>query len=145
MRDEPEELLFHKHDLRAVIEHCKAKLKEEVDGFARDYILNVSVDDLCDYLENKFTLSPIALHKDKIYVKEHGEAKEPAIKALNNMLPFVSQGCLHSYTKAFQEGRTATYAGSLAIFPIPRVAGHIIKTEDDLKIAEALANVFPLD
>lgn len=43
-----------------------------------------------------------------------------------------------TYIEAFESGRTATYAGKVGFFPISRMAGHIIKTEDDLRIAEAL-------
>lgn len=75
MRDERDDVLFHKYDLGKVIEHRKTQLKGEVDGFDRDYILNLSVEDLCDYLEKEFALSPIILHKDEIYIKEHGETQ----------------------------------------------------------------------
>lgn len=42
------------------------------------------------------------------------------------------------YLEAFEAGRTATYAGKIGFFSVPRMAGHIIKTEEDLRIAEAL-------
>jgi CMP-N-acetylneuraminic acid synthetase len=43
-----------------------------------------------------------------------------------------------TYLAACEAGRTATYAGKVGFFPISRLAGHIIKTEEDLRIAEAL-------
>jgi len=43
-----------------------------------------------------------------------------------------------SYLQAADAGKTATYAGQVGFFPIDRLAGHIIKTEEDLQIAEAL-------
>ena len=42
------------------------------------------------------------------------------------------------YLESFEAGRTATYSGSIGFYPLDRFAGHIIKTEDDLNIAEAL-------
>lgn len=42
------------------------------------------------------------------------------------------------YMAAFEAGKTATYAGKIGFYPLPRTAGHIIKTEEDLQIAEAL-------
>ena len=42
------------------------------------------------------------------------------------------------YKTAYEAGRVATYSGSVGFFPLDRLAGHIIKTEEDLKIAEAL-------
>jgi CMP-N-acetylneuraminic acid synthetase len=43
-----------------------------------------------------------------------------------------------TYVAAFEAGNTATYAGRVAFFPVSRVEGHVIKTEEDLQIAEAL-------
>jgi CMP-N-acetylneuraminic acid synthetase len=43
-----------------------------------------------------------------------------------------------TYTEAYESGKCATYAGHIGFFPIDRLAGHIIKTEEDLIIAEAL-------
>jgi CMP-N-acetylneuraminic acid synthetase len=42
------------------------------------------------------------------------------------------------YLNNFEAGKTATYSGTIGFYPLDRFAGHIIKTEDDLKIAEAL-------
>lgn len=42
------------------------------------------------------------------------------------------------YMDAFEAGKTATYAGNIGFYPLPRTAGHIIKTEEDLQMAEAL-------
>ncbi|MCB9770743.1 MAG: cytidyltransferase, partial [Candidatus Omnitrophica bacterium] len=43
------------------------------------------------------------------------------------------------YIEAFEAGKTATYAGKkIGFYPVDRLAGHIIKTEEDLRIAEAL-------
>ncbi len=43
-----------------------------------------------------------------------------------------------AYLEAFAAGKTATYAGRIGFHVIDRFAGHIIKTEEDLQIAEAL-------
>ena len=50
MRNDREDFLFCKHDLRGVIQYQEEELGKEIDGYDRDYILNVSVEDLCDYL-----------------------------------------------------------------------------------------------
>lgn len=42
-----------------------------------------------------------------------------------------------AYREAFEAGKCATYAGTVGFFPVNRMAGHVIKTEDDLRIAEA--------
>ena len=43
-----------------------------------------------------------------------------------------------SYLSAIDAGKCATYAGKVDFFPINPMASHIIKTEEDLRIAEAL-------
>jgi len=43
-----------------------------------------------------------------------------------------------TYKAAFEAGKTATYAGKVGFFPITRPEGHIIKTEEDLFLAEAM-------
>ncbi len=45
------------------------------------------------------------------------------------------------YLEAADAGACATYAGRVAFFPIDRIAGHVIKTEEDLQIAEALLKI----
>lgn len=43
-----------------------------------------------------------------------------------------------TYLAACEEGKAATYAGRVGFFQVGPFEGHVIKTEDDLKIAEAL-------
>lgn len=43
-----------------------------------------------------------------------------------------------TYLDAVAAGTTATYAGRIGFHVLDRLAGHIIKTEEDLRIAEAL-------
>lgn len=43
-----------------------------------------------------------------------------------------------TYLAAADAGKTATYAGRVGFHPIGRLGGHIIKTEEDLAIAEAM-------
>lgn len=46
-----------------------------------------------------------------------------------------------TYIAAYEAGKCATYAGCVGFYPIDRFAGHIIKTEEDLRTAEALLKV----
>ena len=43
-----------------------------------------------------------------------------------------------TYLAAAEAGRCATYVGRVGFFAINRLAAHVIKTEDDLRIAEAM-------
>lgn len=43
-----------------------------------------------------------------------------------------------TYMAAFEAGRCATYDGKVGLYAVDRVSGHVIKTEQDLQLAEAL-------
>lgn len=43
-----------------------------------------------------------------------------------------------TYLRAYEGNKCATYSGVVGFYPISRKAGHIIKTEEDFQIAEAL-------
>jgi CMP-N-acetylneuraminic acid synthetase len=47
------------------------------------------------------------------------------------------------YLAAYDAGKCATYAGDVGYYVIDRAAGHIIKTEDDLRFAQAYLDAFP--
>ncbi len=100
-----EELLFHKDKLRSVIERQGQKLSDEVDGYDRNYILNVSVDDLCKHLEDKYKIESLVLHKDKVYIKQHGDAQIDVS---------------HDYNRVIFERDSPLYIkGTSVIFSIP--------------------------
>lgn len=46
-----------------------------------------------------------------------------------------------SYLKAYESKQCATYSGKVGYFPINKLAAYIIKTQEDLDIAEALYKV----
>lgn len=48
-----------------------------------------------------------------------------------------------AYLTAVQAGECATYSGKVGFFPISRLAAHVIKTEEDLRFAEALLPITP--
>jgi CMP-N-acetylneuraminic acid synthetase len=50
-----------------------------------------------------------------------------------------------SFLAARAEGKTATYSGTISFFPVNPVSGHVIKTEDDLNVAEALFNALQIE
>jgi hypothetical protein len=49
-------------------------MQNEIDNYGRDYILNISIEDLCNYLEETYRLEPPNLKVDDIYVTSEGEA-----------------------------------------------------------------------
>jgi len=86
MRNRNEQILFHKHELRAVIESHKQKMNEELNNLNRDYVLSVSSDDLCKYYEQEYRINPIILQKDKIYIKEHGDVNVDVSRDFNRAI-----------------------------------------------------------
>ena len=46
------------------------------------------------------------------------------------------------YVEAVEAGRIGTYNGSIGFFPVSSISGHVIKTQLDLDVAEALMSVF---
>jgi CMP-N-acetylneuraminic acid synthetase len=50
-----------------------------------------------------------------------------------------------TFLGAVREGRTATYCGRVGFFTVSAISGHVVKTEQDLKIAEALLPLNGLD
>ena len=46
-----------------------------------------------------------------------------------------------SFLQAFSAGKCATYAGNIGFYPVNPISGHVIKTHQDLDIAEALLRV----
>jgi CMP-N-acetylneuraminic acid synthetase len=46
-----------------------------------------------------------------------------------------------TYMRAYEAQECATYAGKVGFFPIDRMGGHIIKNEEDLKIADMFMKI----
>ncbi len=46
-----------------------------------------------------------------------------------------------TYLKAINEGKCATYEGKVEFYPVSAISGHVIKTQEDLDIAEAFLGV----
>jgi CMP-N-acetylneuraminic acid synthetase len=47
----------------------------------------------------------------------------------------------NAFLEAAEAGKTATYYGSVGFYPVSAISGHVIKSQTDLDIAEALMNV----
>lgn len=109
-----EDLLFYKYDLRLVIEQQDERLKEEIGGYDRNYLLNTSSEDLCDYLENKYRIDAVVLHKDKIHIKNSGDADIDVSNDYNRMIferekPFYIKGTSITFSVPFEGDRELFY------------------------------------
>lgn len=63
-----EQLLFSKHDLRAVMEATKAKMFQEIEAYPANQLLNTSPDDLATYFAAKFEIPPVSIIDDQIRI-----------------------------------------------------------------------------
>jgi len=64
-------LLFNqKGELFKFLRNIKQNIKREVESYDHDYILNVSEEDFYQYLFSKYSLSPLKIYEDKIYISE---------------------------------------------------------------------------
>lgn len=87
------DLLFNKHDLRLVIEHHGRELRSEVDNIEANRLLNTSVNDLAEYLIQKYLLDAPELVETGIEV-DHSETK---IDVSQDPMRFVSDRSRPAY------------------------------------------------
>lgn len=123
MRDD---YLFAKQDLRSVLESAKGQVKETVQGYDRDYLLNVSESDLVDHLISEFTIEPPQLKRDSIYVKDQSEAdidvsQDPMRAVFDRSRPVYIKGVSVTVAVPFDgEGKLFEFAPSTFTTVLPR-------------------------
>jgi len=64
-------LLFSDYDLYSVLQRQEAELFREIDEIEGSRLLNSSLEDLCDYFEQKYRFEPPRLREDEITVNQH--------------------------------------------------------------------------
>jgi hypothetical protein len=69
-RSEPN-YLFSEGDIFTVTEGRKKQIETEINGLDRNRILNVSIEDLCSYIEEKFRLETPTLHEDQAFADQN--------------------------------------------------------------------------
>ena len=60
------------------------------------------------------------------------------LKPVQRIIWSISGWRRSTFLEASQEGKCSTYAGKIGYFEVNHLAGHVIKNEEDLSIAEAL-------
>jgi len=70
---EQRDYLFADGALFDLFRHLEQKMLREIEDFEGNYILNTSVEDLCDYLEIKYRLDPPTLKMEETHISNHGE------------------------------------------------------------------------
>jgi hypothetical protein len=67
------DFLFRDGELRQIMEKQDERLKAEIEGFDKDYLLSTPINELVDYLVDKYRLEVPELDRDNVHVANHGE------------------------------------------------------------------------
>jgi CMP-N-acetylneuraminic acid synthetase len=128
---------LQKHSCDALFQvHSIAPLltAAEIKGFVQ-YHEKGSFDTLLSFVEEQIECAydgkPVNFTFDK-------KTNSQELKPIQRVVWSITGWKASTYVQAAKNGRCATYEGKVGFYPISRLAGHIIKTEEDLKIAEAL-------
>lgn len=68
------EQLFTKYDLRRSLEERERRMREEIEAYDSNRLLNTSVDDLAAYFEKTYRVEPLRLREEDLVV-DHREAR----------------------------------------------------------------------
>ena len=66
-----DDVLFSQHSLYEVLRAQERTMFEEIDSFEGNRLLNTSVDDLCDYFEQRYRIEPPRLRDAEITVDQN--------------------------------------------------------------------------
>jgi len=128
LKKHPCEYLFQVHSIAPLL------TAEQVAGFVKamtDGNYDVLLSAVNEQIECAFQGRPVNFSFDE---KTNSQNLEPVQR-----LPWsITAWRRSTYLSAVAAGQCATYAGRIGFHPISPLAGHVIKTERDLQIAEAL-------
>ncbi len=110
---------------------------EEVAGFATTFInsdYDVLLSVVNEQIECVYKEQPVNFTFNK---KTNSQELTP----IQRLTWCITGWRANTYLKACQAGQCATYSGIIGYYPVSRLSGHVIKTEEDLKLAEAYLSV----
>ena len=113
MRRGPSDYLFCGTDWFSVEESQKRTLESEIDAIDGNRLLNTSVDDLCDYFDEKFRIDIPELHEDQIVADQEETqidvSQDPMRYIRDTSRPFYVAGTLIEVTVPFS-GESEAFA-----------------------------------
>ena len=105
MRRERDDYLFCRTDWFSVEESQKRSLQSEIDAIDGNRLLNTSIDDLCDFFEEKFRIDVPELHEDQIVADQQETqidvSQDPMRYIRDRSRPFHVAGTLIELTVPF--------------------------------------------
>ena len=106
--DNKDKFFYEKGELSSLLAMFQGKVKEEINGFEENYLLNVNEDDLAKSIISKFTLEPPSLRQDLL----HGlEPEEIDIEGIDEWLhtPYSVKGTLITIVVPFEGDKNLFY------------------------------------
>ncbi len=105
MRKGQDDYLFWSIDWSAVEDHQKRALQSEIDAIDGNQLLNTSVNDLCDFFEEKFRIDIPELHEDQTVADQQETridvSQDPLRDLVGRSGPFYVAGTLIEMTVPF--------------------------------------------
>lgn len=110
---------------------------EEVKAFAEAFIAseaNVMLSCIEDLIEVAYEDRPVNF---TFAEKTNSQDLKPTQRITWSITGWQAK----TYIDAVEAGNIGTYHGEIAFYPVNAISGHVIKTQQDLDIAEALLNI----
>ena len=110
---------------------------EEVKSFSETFInsdADVMLSCIHDQIEVAYQDKPVNF---TFAEKTNSQDLEPVQRVTWSITGWRAQ----SYIDAVEAGGIGTYNGKIAFYPVGAISGHVIKTQQDLDIAEALLKI----
>ena len=111
---ERDEYLFHGAEWFRVEQHQERSLQSEIDATDGNRLLNTSVDDLCDYFEDKFRIDVPVLHEDRIVVSQ----EETKIDVSQDPMRFIRDRSRPFYMTGTVVEATVPFSGDSEAFKV---------------------------
>jgi CMP-N-acetylneuraminic acid synthetase len=131
LKKHPCEYLFQVHSIAPLLP------AEQVAGFVKA-MLDSDYDVLLSAVNEQIEC---AIHGKPINFAYDQKTNSQELEPIQRITWSITGWRASTYINAYETGKCATYAGRVGFYPIDRLAGHIIKTEEDLLIAEALLRI----
>ena len=124
----PCDCLFQVHSIAPLLGAARtAEFVQAMENSDYDVLLSCTLEQIeCAYEDAPINFS----YSDKTNSQE--------LKPIQRVTWSITGWRRATFVDAFEGGKTGTYAGRVGYFPLTRPEGHIIKTEEDLCVAEAL-------
>jgi hypothetical protein len=99
--------LFQSGYLDEFIRDRERELVAEIEGYEANYLLNVNLEDFCDYLIQKYLLQTPLLRKEDTYIAEQGEtnidvSRDPLRMIPDRTQPFYVRGMSITFALPFE-------------------------------------------